>query len=288
MAAKKKAAPGPLGPKWRSRIVGHGRVDPRSLKDHPLNWRVHGENQNRVIRDAIEQIGVISQIIVSKRSGCIIDGHGRKDLAVANEEELVDVVYVDLTPDEERIALATINPMAELAATDPEKLQALLTEVDRKEGPLDGLLQQLEEAAGGAVVRATNKEASRKPGGTGPRVVTRMVLEAPDIAMVERCIATTAIANRGEALLHICRTFLGNQDETRKLDPEPQSSLADQLAQAIGDVAAGDPGDTRGQGPGVRTDVPARAPGRRVRARPDEGRSAGEAAPDVGRLPGQE
>lgn len=179
-AAKKKAAgkQGRLGPRWKSRVLGRADVDPRKLKDHPMNWRVHPTTQQQVMQDALERIGVIDDIIVNKRTGHIIDGHGRKDLAIKNEEPTVGVLYVDLSPEEERQALAIINPMAELAAVDPEKLGTLLGDVKRGEGPVDRLLAELEQLAVGAIVKETKGEGT---GGTrslgGVTNTLRMVLE---------------------------------------------------------------------------------------------------------------
>src|SRR5687768_492532 len=100
MTKKKPAAAGQreLGAKWKSRVVGRADVDPRKLKDHPLNWRVHPDTQQRVMRDFIQTVGVLDDIIVNKRTGHIIDGHQRKQLAIDNEESTVGVLYVDLSP----------------------------------------------------------------------------------------------------------------------------------------------------------------------------------------------
>lgn len=288
--AKAKRSKG-LGPKWRSRIVGRADVDPRSLKNHPLNWRIHPETQQAAIRDGLEQIGVIDDIIVNKRTGHILDGHGRKDLAIQNEEPTVGVLYVDLNEEEERLALAMYNPLAELAATDPDKLSELLGLVDRSGGPLDDLLAELEEKANVAVVReAASGTAGSRTSLTKKNHVMRMMLENPDVMAVERALAMTGKANRGEALLEICRTYMGavnNAAADRQHDVSPESELENQLAQALGDDGAGGDGDARGNGESVPTRVSDGTRGRRVRKRSSEGGDTGTAAPDVERVPGQ-
>lgn len=277
-----------LGPKWKSRVVGRGDVDPRKLKDHPLNWRLHPETQQRVMRDAIESVGVIADIIVNKTTGHILDGHARKQLAIANEEETVGVLYVELTEDEERLALAMYNPLAELAATDPEKLNELLGLVDRQGGPLDDLLAELEEKASVAVVKETNAGKTTPRGASFAKVhVMRMMLANPDVMLVERSLAMTGKANRGEALLDICRSYMGKDDgdAAGQLDAGAESSLEDQLAKALIPAAGGD-GDARRERPRVRKSVSDGAAGDRVRDGSSEGGAPDAAAADVERVPG--
>lgn len=286
MSTKDKAAAADrkLGPKWKSRVVGRATVDPRKLKDNPLNWRVHGLTQQRVMRDAIEQIGIIDDIVVNKRTGNIIDGHGRKELAIANEEETVDVLYVDLSVDEERLALSIMNPLGELASTDPEKLGELLGLINRNGGPLDGLLADLEEQASGAIVKELDK--SKGGGGravTQSRNVMRMMLENPDVMTVERALSMTGLANRGDALLTICRHYLGKDNADRQHDTESESSLEDQLAKALSS-AAGDSGNARRPRKSISAGVPGSNAGRRVRTRSNKSGGADASAPVLERV----
>lgn len=286
-AKKKHAGQRELGVKWKSRVVGREDVDPRKLKDNPLNWRIHGEHQQRTMRDAMETIGVIDDIIVNKRTGNIIDGHGRKELAIANEEPTVGVLYVDLSPQEERLALAMINPMAELAATDPEKLGKLLGEVDRHGGPLDQLLADLEEQAVGAIVKHTKGEGGGSRNIGSSTHVMRMMLENPDVALVERALAITGLMNRGEALLTICRAYLGSHDDAEgQHDAKPKGSFEDQLAEALGD-GAGDSGNPRRPRASVGAGVSPRKKRGSVRAGPGEGGAPVPPAAELERVPGE-
>lgn len=274
-----------IGPHWKSRIVGHGKADPKTLKANPLNWRMHPETQTRAMRAAFERLGVIEGVIVNKRTGHIVDGHMRCELAIENEEPLVDVIYIDISLEEEKLALSIINPMAELASTDPEKLAELLGGVKRQGGPLDELLASLEEQAVGAVMKEVREKESS--GTSAHRThVMRLMIENPDVAVIERAIAMTGLANRGEALLALCHSYLGKDSEEKPRRTEPQDSLESELAQAF-DLPAGNLGKPRGNGKGVGAGVRPSPQGRRVRTRPAPGGDPVPPAPDVERLPGE-
>lgn len=141
MAAKKtKAAPEP----WRNRIVRHDLVDPRSLKPHSLNWRKHPVFQQDALRGVLREVGLVQDVIVTE-NGTILDGHLRVELALQDEQGEIPVKYVDLTEDEERMVLVTLDPMAALAETDAPKLRELLESVNSGEAAVQQMLSNLAE-----------------------------------------------------------------------------------------------------------------------------------------------
>ncbi len=128
MAAKKKAeAEAEL---WDSRIVGTGEEDPGQLLANPENWRIHPAAQRSALAGVLDRIGWIQNIVVNKTTGHVIDGHLRVDLAVQLGETRVPVIYVELTEDEERLALAALDPIAGMAVPDSEKLAELAQALD--------------------------------------------------------------------------------------------------------------------------------------------------------------
>ena len=86
---------------------------------------------------------LIQQVVVNRQSGHLIDGHLRVSLALRNNEPTVPVLYVDLDPREEALALATLDPIAAMAAADKEQLDALLREVDTGSAALQEMLAGL-------------------------------------------------------------------------------------------------------------------------------------------------
>jgi len=221
MAAKKKTTrsarakappasrPAPSAPgAFPNRIVGEGFEDPHKLRANPLNWRVHTKIQREAQTDVLRSLGWIQRVIVNRRTGNIVDGHLRVELAIEEHEPQVPVLYVDLSAAEERMALTTIDPLSELAATDPEKLHGLLGQLERpNDGPLADLLNSLEQQVDGAVLKDVHEGTTRTPGNTAGTVL-RMVMSVGDINTVERAIARTGQHNRGEAFVLICRAYL--------------------------------------------------------------------------------
>ena len=128
---------------WRSRIVDHGEADPASLVANPLNYRRHPKFQADALGAVLDSVGVVQDVIVNRRSGRLVDGHLRVALAVERAEPSIPVVYVDLDDDEERLVLATLDPLAALAETDADALGILLASVTAVDEALRAMLDGL-------------------------------------------------------------------------------------------------------------------------------------------------
>ena len=127
---------------WKNRIVGSGEEAPDQLLANPLNWRTHPKFQQDALQDVLEQVGVVQQVIVNRRTGHLVDGHLRVMLAMRNDASAIPVIYVDLDEDEERKILATFDPFGMMAQVDTDKLAELLDSVE-VEGNLEAMLQDL-------------------------------------------------------------------------------------------------------------------------------------------------
>lgn len=123
---------------WQSRIVGYGEERPDQLMAHPENWRVHTKRQRVALTQLLDKVGWVQNVLVNKRTGRVLDGHLRVGEAIARGESAVPVTYVDLPEDEERLVLASLDPIASLAVTDSSSLMALVADVD-----IEGELAQL-------------------------------------------------------------------------------------------------------------------------------------------------
>ena len=129
---------------WKNRIVGEGVEEAGQLLAHPQNWRIHPKAQQSALSGVLNEVGWVQRVIVNKRTGHVVDGHLRVSLALSQGEATpVPVVYVDLSPEEEALILATLDPIGAMAATDESKLNALLDEVVTNDQALAELLNDL-------------------------------------------------------------------------------------------------------------------------------------------------
>lgn len=115
---------------YQNRIVGSGTANPADLVPNQKNWRRHPAQQQKAMTQVLETVGWVQDVIVNVKTGRLIDGHLRVEAAVKNGETSIPVKYVELTEDEERIALATFDPVGALAETDAELLAELQAAVE--------------------------------------------------------------------------------------------------------------------------------------------------------------
>lgn len=133
----------PLGT-WRNRILGSGEEAPDQLAANPRNWRTHPGAQRKALRGSLDTVGWVQQVIVNRRTGNVVDGHARIEEALSRGEPSIPVLYVDLSPEEEALVLATLDPIAAMAQADDERLRALLSEVAVDDEGLADLLRTLD------------------------------------------------------------------------------------------------------------------------------------------------
>lgn len=127
---------------WRNRIVGHGEADPDELLPNPLNWRTHPALQRASLAGVLYEVGWVQQVVVNRTTGHLIDGHLRVDMARGKGVK-VPFVEVELTEDEERLVLATLDPLSALAVTDVDALKDLLSGLSSTDEALSQLLADL-------------------------------------------------------------------------------------------------------------------------------------------------
>jgi ParB-like chromosome segregation protein Spo0J len=73
----------------------------------------------------------------------MIDGHLRVELAIKNKEKEVPVKYVDLSPEEEELALLTLDPIGAMAEADKNMLEALLANVSTDDERIKELMGEI-------------------------------------------------------------------------------------------------------------------------------------------------
>jgi hypothetical protein len=125
---------------WRSRIIGHGEEAPDQLLANPRNWRIHPKEQQDALAGVLAEVGWVQDVIVNQRTGHVVDGHARIEIAISRGEPMVPVVYVDLDENEEGIVLASLDPLSAMAAKDPEKWADLLNDITIADDALRAML----------------------------------------------------------------------------------------------------------------------------------------------------
>jgi hypothetical protein len=128
---------------FRSRIVGHVEMDPNELLANPFNWRIHPQYQREALEGVLSEVGWVDEVKVNHNNGHVVDGHLRVSLALSHDEPLVPVMLLDLTEEEEKIILATIDPIASMAVTDAEKLGELFGDIQADTGRLAETMQEI-------------------------------------------------------------------------------------------------------------------------------------------------
>ena len=129
-------------------IVGYRLVPPDQLLANPQNPRRHPTAQREALRASLRALGWIAPVVQNVRTGHLIDGHARIEEALSAGVEAVPVIDVDLSPEQEALALATFDPITAMAALDREVLDSLLRDVSTDETALQALLADVAAQAG--------------------------------------------------------------------------------------------------------------------------------------------
>lgn len=165
--------PGKKVEAWASRITGHADIAPDQLLANPRNWRTHPRAQQEALKGALDQVGWVQQVLVNQRTGHLVDGHLRVQLALRHGAPTVPVTYVDLSEEEEGLVLASLDPISAMAGRDDEQLRQLLAEITFD-------TQELEAAITAATGLPDEKDLERytdtinpphyEPGGELPKI----------------------------------------------------------------------------------------------------------------------
>ncbi len=115
---------------YKNRIIGSGEESLDNILFNPRNWRIHPLNQQDALKGVLEEVGWVQQVIINKRTGNLIDGHLRCQLAAREGNKTIPVLYVDIDEAEEELVLATLDPIAAMAATDKAKLDELFRDIN--------------------------------------------------------------------------------------------------------------------------------------------------------------
>jgi hypothetical protein len=213
-AVEDPAPPAPGARLWRNRIVGHAEVNPQELKPNPKNWRLHPAAQREALAGVLAEVGWVQDVIVNQRTGFVIDGHARIDMAIVTGE-MVPVVYVDLSAKEEALVLASLDPLTSMAMADEAALAPLIAQVESESTALTALLNSMLDQATVTQIRdAETAAAGESDAESTGRLsqereqAVKAVFMVDELRTVERAIRAVGEPARGRALVAICEAYL--------------------------------------------------------------------------------
>jgi hypothetical protein len=127
----------------RNRIVDILDVPGSLIRSNPQNWRTHPQEQKEALAGSLREVGVVDVLKVvphPTEAGAylLVDGHARAELL--GQDSMVKVAVLDLTPDEQRLVLATFDPLTAMSGTDRLLLDKLLAGLVVEDSALQGLL----------------------------------------------------------------------------------------------------------------------------------------------------
>lgn len=136
---------------------------PNELVPNPRNWRTHPSEQQRALAGALGEVGWVAEVLVNRTTGNVVDGHLRIQLALARGEPTVPVTYVELSDEEERVVLASLDPIAAMADAEASALTELLAGLAPSDADLRAFLEQLGRDEGIETTRAGLVDADDVP-----------------------------------------------------------------------------------------------------------------------------
>jgi hypothetical protein len=125
----------------RNRIKAHRKVRAGDLLAHEWNFRAHPERQKAALAGIYEEVGFARSLLAYELPDGrlkLIDGHLRREVDPDME---VDVEILDVTDEEARKLLLTIDPLAALAEQQEQLRQRLLEITPLKSADLSAALQ---------------------------------------------------------------------------------------------------------------------------------------------------
>lgn len=132
----------------RDRIKELRRVPAKDLLPNPHNWRTHPKSQQDALKGVLAEIGYADALLARETPEgqlMLIDGHLRAETTPDSE---VPVLVLDVTEDEAKKVLLTLDPLAAMATADQEKLDALLRQVQTDSQAVGDMLTELAEQHG--------------------------------------------------------------------------------------------------------------------------------------------
>jgi len=123
----------------KNRIKRHVKIKASELVPHELNPRLHPDDQRQALQALYDRIGFARSLLAYELPDGrlkLIDGHLRQDMTPDME---VEVEVLDVSDDEARALLLSIDPLARLAEYDGQILDDLRRQTETDDAMLQAL-----------------------------------------------------------------------------------------------------------------------------------------------------
>jgi hypothetical protein len=147
----------------RNRIKSHRRVRAGDLVPHELNFRLHPERQRAALSVLYSEIGFARSLLAYELPDGklkLIDGHLRRDM---DPDMQVYVEVLDLTDEEARVLLLSIDPLADLALTQDQIHERLMDMTPTASPDLEALWKEAHATIDSALNENAKKDRSPRP-----------------------------------------------------------------------------------------------------------------------------
>lgn len=144
------------------RIKGLERHRAGNLAAHPMNWRLHPQDQLDVLKHSINRFGVTTALLgyYSERNGgvlTILDGHARSEI---DQDRVWPVLVLDIGDEEADTLILLLDPISGLAMPDAKNLLTLAANSDTVDPVLAAFCMKLAEAS---IVKTNPDQAALWP-----------------------------------------------------------------------------------------------------------------------------
>lgn len=121
--------------------------DPKTLDDHPDNWKEHPPEQGEVVSELIAKHGWLIPLTLNRRTGRLLNGHERKRIAIERGMPLVPVWVVDVPEEDEIEVIASLDTSGSMAKASAAKVAAIMERWKPQSSKLGAMMDRLAKSA---------------------------------------------------------------------------------------------------------------------------------------------
>lgn len=194
-------------------------VPTESIKSNPANPNIHPEDQLKVMGQVLARHGWREALVVSRRSGLLVKGHGRLQAAKMAGFTLVPVEYQDYADEQQEIAdLIADNRLAQGSFMDALGLGALMRKMSKEARAGTGFTEE-EMGLFMAAEFVPAAPTDRKFEVLESFKLRKLEKQFVGLAVQRLCLIEGREMPWGEALMKICVEWSGGTLVAPALDP---------------------------------------------------------------------